>query len=99
MIPVIDLGRVSYEDAYRVQLEHHERVLAARDQGDQGDEERGDGGGVILLVEHDPPVITITRRPEARDHLIATGAMLERAGVTVAETDRGGDITYHGPGQ
>lgn len=53
----------------------------------------------LLLVEHDPPVITVSARKTARQHLIATPDMLARAGVEVCETDRGGDITYHGPGQ
>ena len=53
----------------------------------------------LLLVEHDPPVITISRRQGARQHLIATDAQLRMAGIEVTETDRGGDITYHGPGQ
>lgn len=53
----------------------------------------------LLLVEHDPPVITISARKTARQHLVATPDMLARAGVEVCETDRGGDITYHGPGQ
>jgi lipoyl(octanoyl) transferase len=88
---VIDLGRVSYSNAYQIQLAHHEEVLAARDSGTPDP-------GRILLVEHDP-VITISRRAGAAAHLLATAAQLERAGVAVAETDRGGDITYHGPGQ
>ncbi len=53
----------------------------------------------LLLVEHDPPVITVSRRPGAREHLLASPAQLELSGVEVAETDRGGDITCHAPGQ
>lgn len=89
---VIDLDRLSYADAYAQQLAHHEEVLAARDAGTPDP-------GRILLVEHDPPVITVSRRAGARDHLTATPDQLARAGVEVAETDRGGDITYHGLGQ
>lgn len=89
---VIDLGALSYDDAYRLQLAHHEEVLTARAS------ERPEIGR-LLLVEHDPPVITVSRRKGARDHLVATEAMLKGAGVTVSKTDRGGDITYHGPGQ
>jgi lipoyl(octanoyl) transferase len=85
---------MEYGAAYAVQLEHHAAVLAEREAGTT---ERA--GGRILLVEHDPPVITISRRPGARANLIATDEMLARHGVRVAETDRGGDITYHGPGQ
>lgn len=88
----INLGRLPYAEAYQAQIAHLEEVLAAREAG------RPEAGRV-LLVEHDPPVITVSRRPTARQHLIATPDMLARAGVTVAETDRGGDITYHGPGQ
>jgi lipoyl(octanoyl) transferase len=91
-IPVIDLGRRSYAAAYEVQLEHHAEVLASRERGEPE-------SGRILLVEHDPPVITISRRPGARAHLLASEELLARYGVTIAETDRGGDITYHGPGQ
>lgn len=83
---------MAYADAYALQLAHHEEVLAAR-------ETSAPDAGRILLVEHDPPVITISKRADAPKHLLATPQMLERAGVTVAETDRGGDITYHGPGQ
>jgi lipoyl(octanoyl) transferase len=91
-IPVIDLGRRSYEDAYQLQLAHHAEVLASRES------DRSEIGR-ILLVEHDPPVITISRRAGARANLLASDDVLARHGVTLSETDRGGDITYHGPGQ
>ncbi len=103
---IIDLGRMSYADAYALQLAHHEEVLAARELAASSSHPTSHiphptsaDPGRILLVEHDPPVITISRRAGARDHLTATPDMLARAGVTIAETDRGGDITYHGPGQ
>jgi lipoyl(octanoyl) transferase len=51
-----------------------------------------------MLVEH-PPVITIGRRPDAQQHLLASPKFLELRGVEIVETDRGGDITFHGPGQ
>ncbi|TVQ63504.1 MAG: lipoyl(octanoyl) transferase LipB [Phycisphaerales bacterium] len=95
---VRDLGRISYAEATQIQRETHARVLAQRDRP-------GAPGtpvtpvGELLLLEHDPPVITVSRRPDARAHLIATDDALARAGVEVAATDRGGDITYHGPGQ
>lgn len=89
---VIDLGRMSYERAYERQTQCVAETLARRDAGDPSP-------GVIFLVEHDPPVITLTRRPGVRDHLLADEPTLARSGVVVAQTDRGGDITYHGPGQ
>jgi lipoate-protein ligase B len=62
-------------------------------------QDRGGGGRqILLLVEHDP-VITVTRRPGARDHVLADTAALARAGVDLVETNRGGDVTWHGPGQ
>ena len=88
---VLDLGVMPYAEAYARQVECLDRVLAAREAGTPR-------CGFILLVEH-PPVITISNRPSARQHLIATPDQLARAGVEVAPTDRGGDITYHGPGQ
>lgn len=92
LLRVMDLGRLPYEDAFEMQLAHHAEVLAAR-------EREGGEVGRLLLLEHDPPVITVSRRRGARAHLVAGDEELRRAGVEVCETDRGGDITYHGPGQ
>jgi lipoate-protein ligase B len=89
---IVDLGRMAYEQAYAAQCDHRDEILAAREAGDGP-------AGVLLLVEHDPPVITVSKRPTARTHLLASDERLAELGVTVAETDRGGDITYHGPGQ
>ncbi|MBC7833709.1 MAG: lipoyl(octanoyl) transferase LipB [Phycisphaerales bacterium] len=91
-LPVIDLGVMDYRSAYAHQIRHLEEVQGARVAG------MGDAGR-ILLVEHAPPVITISNRPQAARHLLANEDQLRRAGVTVEATDRGGDITYHGPGQ
>lgn len=91
VLTVIDAGRLSYADGLTLQQDHWEEVLASRD---------ADGSvGRLLLLEHDPPVITVSRRKTSRKHLVATPELLEREGVEVHETDRGGDITYHGPGQ
>ena len=80
-----DLGRLAYRDAWAVQEEAHAQVLA-------GGEER------VLLVEH-PPVITFGRRPGVSRNLIASDEQLAKLGVEVVQSDRGGDITFHGPGQ
>src|SRR5687768_15331766 len=82
---VEDLGTMPYRDAWAAQESAHADVLA-------GGEER------ILLVEH-PPVITFGRRgPDARN-VIASHEQLATMGVEVVQSDRGGDITFHGPGQ
>lgn len=86
---------MGYAPAYDAQIDHLERVLAARET--EGESRRS--AGFILLVEHDPPVITISRRPAAAEHLLASAELLARTGIEIQPTDRGGDITYHGPGQ
>lgn len=78
------LGRVGYLDAWRLQ-----EAIAARI--------RAGGPERLLLVEHDP-VYTIGRRGSL-DHLTAEPAELRAAGAVAYRVDRGGDITYHGPGQ
>ena len=81
------LGRVEYEAALALQ----QRLVEERRTGIIGD--------TLLLLEH-PPVITLGARTRGRPtHVVASTAELERAGVTVHETGRGGDVTYHGPGQ
>jgi lipoyl(octanoyl) transferase len=80
-----DLGLLPYRKAWEYQERVHEQVLA-------GGEER------LLLVEH-PPVITFGRRPGIERNLIASAERLAELGVEVVPSDRGGDITFHGPGQ
>jgi lipoyl(octanoyl) transferase len=79
------LGRVPYGEAHALQ----ERLLAARVKKEIGD--------TLLLLEH-APVITLGRGAHAENVLLPR-AELERRGVEVHETGRGGDVTYHGPGQ
>jgi len=90
-IETIDLGRTPYAEAYDEQVRQHARVLASRTDG-------AGPAGVLLLVEHDP-VITVSNRPGAADHVLASEDLLRAHGVTLERTDRGGDVTYHGPGQ
>lgn len=80
-----DLGTMRYRDAWAIQERAHAEVLA-------GGEER------CFFVEH-PPVITFGRRPNVSRNLIASDEQLAKLGVEVVQSDRGGDITFHGPGQ
>ncbi len=88
---VRDLGQMSYAETLGIQRDLQRQVIEGRPTAV--------ACGYLLLVEHDPPVITVSRRPGARQHLVGSDAQLAAAGVEVVETDRGGDITYHGPGQ
>jgi lipoyl(octanoyl) transferase len=82
---VVDLGFVEYRAAWELQR----RIVAARKAGAVPD--------VLLLCEH-PHVITLGRNGKL-SNLRASHPVLRRMGVSFFETDRGGDITYHGPGQ
>ncbi len=93
-LAVRNLGQISYDAAYVLQEEAVTQQLALR----QTPNPLGQVGQ-ILVVEHVPAVITISRRPGAAAHLLANQSILESQRIEVKETDRGGDITYHGPGQ
>lgn len=81
------LGLVPYSDA----LDLQRRLVDARRAGEIPDQ--------LLLLQH-PPVITLgVRSRNSRAHVVATPDALAASGVEVLETGRGGDVTYHGPGQ
>ena len=82
---VLWLGRRTYADAWELQKKLAERRLA------------GDLPDTLLLLEH-PPTITLGRGVKG-DHIVASPDTLAHAGISVIATDRGGDVTYHGPGQ
>ena len=82
---IVDLGLIGYAEAYALQ----KRVVAARKADAIGD--------VLLLCEH-TPVITQGRNGK-REHLLVSENVLRQRNVEFYETSRGGDITYHGPGQ
>ena len=85
MIQYLYLGRIGYADALALQQE----MVELRHQGRVEN--------VLLLLEH-PPVLTLGRNAQ-RSNILATDAMLARKGVEIHEINRGGDVTYHGPGQ
>ncbi len=79
------LGRVGYGAAHALQ----ERLVEARKRDEIGD--------TLLLLEH-PKVITLGRAAK-RAHVLLSEALLQAQGYELFETGRGGDVTYHGPGQ
>lgn len=85
MIQYLYLGRVGYDEALRLQQE----LVALRQQGQIEN--------VLLLLEH-PPVLTLGRNAN-RSNILASDELLAARGVTLHEINRGGDVTYHGPGQ
>jgi lipoate-protein ligase B len=98
LIDFEDLGKISYADALAIQRREHERILARRDTT-AADPRAAPRAGTIFLLEHNPPVVTVTRRPGAAQHVLASPERLAGLGVQLVETDRGGDVTWHGPGQ
>ena len=82
---LLSLGRISYAAGLDVQR----RVVAARKAGLIAD--------TLLLLEH-PPVLTLGRNAK-RENVLASDELLREKGVELHEINRGGDVTYHGPGQ
>jgi lipoyl(octanoyl) transferase len=83
---VISLGRVPYAEALELQRDVARRRITGEIAQD-----------VLLLVEH-PPVVTLGRTAKER-HLVASPELLRARGVELFEVERGGDVTFHGPGQ
>jgi lipoyl(octanoyl) transferase len=82
---VRDLGRLPYREAWDVQLETHAAVAEGRQPP------------TLLLVEH-PPVVTFGKKG-GREHLLVPEGELRARGFDLFDIERGGDVTYHGPGQ
>ena len=82
---VFDLGLRPYREVWQLQHELHEQV------------ERGEAPETWIFVEH-PPVITLGRNAKTANVLLSKEALSAR-GVDLVEIERGGDVTYHGPGQ
>jgi lipoyl(octanoyl) transferase len=85
MIEYLYLGRVGYDEGLRLQAE----MVELRSQGRVEN--------LLLLLEH-PPVLTLGRNAN-RANILASDELLASRGVTLHEINRGGDVTYHGPGQ
>jgi lipoyl(octanoyl) transferase len=85
LISILHLGAVDYQTALRLQ----QKLVELRKEGRVGD--------VLLLLEH-TPVITLGRNAKSKN-IVASPELLAQRGVEVFECDRGGDVTFHGPGQ
>jgi len=81
----VDLGIMDFSQAWNLQ----KRLAHLRMEGKLDD--------LLLLAEH-PPVVTIGRAGDPQNICVPLGALEER-GISLVEVDRGGDVTYHGPGQ
>ncbi len=84
-VHLLSPGRISYAEGLALQ----QRIVAARKAGSIGD--------TLLLLEH-PPVLTLGRNSK-REHVLASDELLQAKGISLHEINRGGDVTYHGPGQ
>lgn len=84
-IKVSKLGRMDYQESLEIQ----ERLMKAVQLGEEED--------TLLLVEH-PPVLTIGKSGKY-NNVVVPEDVLKSKGVTIYEVSRGGDVTYHGPGQ
>ena len=82
---ILNLDDVPYEEAFALQ----KRLVTMRSQGTIYD--------TLILLEH-PPVFTVTRKATLKNILASPDELLDK-GISLCQTNRGGDITYHGPGQ
>jgi lipoyl(octanoyl) transferase len=84
-LTILELGRMGYSDAFQIQ----QRLVEQR--------KSGQGTDTLIYVEH-PHVVTVGRNGKD-EHVLASPEILSRTGIELFEADRGGDVTYHGPGQ
>jgi len=82
---ILDLGVLPYRQAWELQHAHHDRVA-------------GGGRPTLLLLEH-PPVLTLGRKAREGTNIVVTREYLHAQNIEVLDIERGGDVTYHGPGQ
>src|SRR5690606_36139591 len=91
-ITVCHLGRVAYRPAWALQRRVQERLIAAKRAGE------AEGLPHVLLVVEHPPVFTLGKSGDTAHLLLSEGALAAR-GAEYVPVDRGGDVTFHGPGQ
>jgi len=88
-IKIIDIGTKNFEDAYQYQLEKVDELVDKRNDSEFA--------GYFIYVEH-PHVYTLGKHGKT-DNLLISEQLLSKINASFVRTDRGGDITYHGPGQ
>ncbi len=88
---IIDLGRMKYGEAYRLQRDAFDRHVEAKRNKTECPED------IIFCVEHDP-VYTMGFHADSRNLLVSEEILIEQ-GAELFRIERGGDVTYHGPGQ
>ena len=81
-----NIKRISYTEALILQHDFHNKAAGCEIPG------------ILMLLEHDP-VITIGVKASANKNVLVSKDVLNKHGISLVETDRGGDVTYHGPGQ
>lgn len=81
----IDLGRIDYEEAFNIQEKIHSQCVAGTEKD-------------TLLYQENPPTITLGRGTHP-ENLLVSSCLLKKQGFVITEVSRGGDISYHGPGQ
>ncbi len=86
LLKVRDIDRISYLDALALQHDIHQKCVENPENG------------ALLLLEHNP-VITLGVKNSSAGNVLVNQSVLASAGIELVETDRGGDVTYHGPGQ
>jgi len=103
-LPTLDLGRLAYAPAFSIQRALHAHIATQADPAPILDtllpawRSQPLSAGVILLVEHEP-VITLSLKRNAAANILLSADALAARHITIEETDRGGDVTYHAPGQ
>lgn len=81
---IIDLGLIAYQNAYQIQKDHVNGVLEGK-------------SSCLIVCEHDP-VFTLGRLAR-EDHILFAQDSIEKRGISIVRIDRGGEVTFHGPGQ
>lgn len=94
LVYYIDAGALPYEAAWRMQERIQQGIIAKKRMSKHQD---GSPAGWLIFVEH-PHVYTIGKSGKA-ENLLFSPEIMKKRGIELVKTDRGGDITYHGPGQ